>query len=433
MKFESQPTEYGPIPRDWNLRKLNSLCTKKDGIQTGPFGSQLHMRDYQDRGTPIITVEHIGGYRIRHTDLPLVSDDDKRRLNRYILQKDDIVFSRVGSVDRVSSVHEEETGWLLSGRCLRVRPDPHEINSVFLSYFFRLPAFKNHINRIAVGATMPSLNTHLLSNVEVIVPDRTEQDNIAEVLTTFDRLIDLDSGMNEVLESIARAIFKSWFIDFDPVHAKAEGRMPFGMDEETVSLFPDSFEGSELGEIPKGWHVCKIGDVISLEYGKALKKGSRIDGPIPVYGSNGQIGWHDEIITKGPGIVVGRKGNPGIVTWAPSSFYAIDTTFYVVPKEKIQSIHYLFFALKEKNLSDAAADSAVPGLNRNIAYNNELLIPPKRIVDSFDSIVCSLFKMIHACERQSQTLSSIRDALLPKLLSGEIRISVSEEMEKVDA
>ena len=141
------------------------------------------------------------------------------------------------------------------------------------------------------------------------------------------------------------------------------------MDPEVAALFPDKLVDSELGEIPEGWEVKILGNLLELTYGKALKADNRKqDGETPVYGSNGQVGWHNMSLVRGPGIVVGRKGNPGTVTWAHSNFFPIDTTFYVVPKNDKNILYFLYFALKSQNLSSLAADSAVPGLNRNLAY-----------------------------------------------------------------
>ena len=121
---------------------------------------------------------------------------------------------------------------------------------------------------------------------------------------------------------MARALFKSWFVDFDPVRAKAEGRDP-SQPQPLADLFPDSFEDSESGEIPTGWVVKSLGDLLEFAYGKALKAEDRHEGKVPVYGSNGQVGWHDVRLASGPGIVVGRKGNPGVTIWAPTDFFAI--------------------------------------------------------------------------------------------------------------
>ena len=172
---EWQETDYGTFRHYYRIEYLSNLCERDGGIQTGPFGSQLHQKDYVSLGTPIITVEHLDRNRIAHEGLPYVSDHDRDRLKRYKLREGDIVFSRVGSVDRRALVRQDEEGWLFSGRCLRVRPDISKIDPVYLSYFFGLPAFQEHIRAIAVGATMPSLNTELLSNVPIAYPPLQEQ------------------------------------------------------------------------------------------------------------------------------------------------------------------------------------------------------------------------------------------------------------------
>ena len=130
-------TVYGLVSDDFDVDTLENLCVS-GGIQTGPFGSQLHQKDYLPVGTPIITVEHLGENRVLHQDLPRVSDADKERLSRYVMEKGDIIFSRVGSVDRRALVRDEEDGWLFSGRCLRVRPDKAKIDSDYLLGFCTL-------------------------------------------------------------------------------------------------------------------------------------------------------------------------------------------------------------------------------------------------------------------------------------------------------
>ena len=257
---EWRESAYGTFRSNFLEAALGSLCDNINGIQTGPFGSQLHQRDYVPAGTPIITVEHLGDNRIIHQDMPYVSDDDKDRLSKYALREGDIVFSRVGSVDRRALVRQSEEGWLFSGRCLRVRPNRNNIDPKYLSYFFGLPAFQEYIRSIAVGATMPSLNTKILSEVSILYPPLPEQRAIARVLGALDDKIELNRRMNETLEEMARALFKSWFVDFDPVRAKMEGRwrrgesLP-GLPADLYDLFPDRLVDSELGEIPEGWGV----------------------------------------------------------------------------------------------------------------------------------------------------------------------------------
>jgi type I restriction enzyme S subunit len=249
----------------------------------------------------------------------------------------------------------------------------------------------------------------------------SEQQAIANVLGSLDDKIELNRRMNETLEAMARALFKSWFVDFDPVRAKAENRDP-GLPEHIAALFPDSFVQSELGEVPAGWQVQRLGDTIELGYGRALKAEDRSPGPVAVYGSNGQIGWHNVRLLTGPGIVVGRKGNPGIVTWTSSDFFVIDTAFYVLPKIAEPCLHFLFHALRQQNLGALGADSAVPGLNRNLAYMSWQLIPPIPLLERFEAQAHALRERGDLCNRENRILSALRDSLLPKLISGELRV-----------
>ena len=273
-----------------------------------------------------------------------------------------------------------------------------------------------------VGSGVPTLNRNHVHPLPVFLPPLPEQRAIAHVLGTLDDKIELNRRINETLEAMARALFKSWFVDFDPVRAKMEG-CDTGLPPDIADLFPDRLVPSELGEIPEGWGVKGLGDVIELSYGKALREQDRRQGSVPVYGSNGLIGWHDEKLTDGPGIIVGRKGNPGLVRWSPVDFYAIDTTFYVKPKRSKLSLRFLFHALERQDLPAIAADSAVPGLNRNLAYMNSQIVPPYRTMEQFDEQVSATFTRSHRLEQESRTLAAQRDALLPKLISGQIRVA----------
>jgi len=262
--------------------------------------------------------------------------------------------------------------------------DGAKVDKRFISYLLRTPEYRHEVLASATGTTVKHTSPSRILAYKTSIPPLPEQRAIAHILGTLDDKIELNRRMNQTLEAIARALFKSWFVDFDPVRAKAEGR-DSSLPKQIADLFPDSFEDSELGEIPKGWEVKRLGDLLELAYGKALKAEDRRDGNVPVFGSNGQVGWHDERIIAGPGIVVGRKGNPGVVTWAPTDFFAIDTTFYVVPAKNCHSLQFLFHALKIHDLASLGADSAVPGLNRNMAYMSAQVPPPGPLLKKFDA------------------------------------------------
>ena len=144
-----------------------------------------------------------------------------------------------------------------------------------------------------------------------------------------------------------------------------------------------------------------------------------------MYGSNGQVGWHDEKLADGPGIVVGRKGNPGIVAWAYGDFFPIDTAFYVNARSPGMSLHFLFYALIDQGLPSIVADSAVPGLNRNLAYMNDQLVPDETVLAAFGEQAAELFRRRHCLEAESRTLAAQRDALLPRLVSGALQVPVN--------
>lgn len=381
---------------DTNTAWKETTLGKVGGIQTGPFGSQLHESDYVNVGTPIITVEHLLNDRISHDeDIPKVSTGDTQRLKgRYGLVEGDIVFSRVGSVDRSAYVSKNEEGWLFSGRLLRVRPDKEIVSSKWLDYWLRQEEIKAFVRRVAVGATMPSINTSLLGDVPVLLPPMKQQEDIAAIFSALDNKTELLQRQNNTLEQIAQAIFNEKFVK------------------------PTANE-----VLPAGWKMGAVSDVLSLEYGKSLTEGNRKGGDYPVIGSSGIVGYHDDFLVADKGIVIGRKGIVGSIMWIGSSFFPIDTTFYVKDKLGVDNLYYHYYLLRSLGLENAGSHSAVPGLSRDTVYAISTPIPPKEAISDFGSFIETLYNRKTRNKQQTDTLSKMRDALLPKLMSGELTIS----------
>ena len=198
------------LPKGWREVRLNNVAS----VKTGPFGTQLHQRDYvQSNGTPIVTVEHLSERGLIHKNLPLVSHPDKQRLNQYLIQEGDIVFSRVGSVDRSALVSKDEDGWLFSGRLLRVRPKKCDVYSSYLNYFFHTRKFRHHMKSIAVGGTMPSINTSILSNVIIHFPSLDQQKAIASLLEKWDIAIEKTEALIEAKEKRFKWLLKTLISD----------------------------------------------------------------------------------------------------------------------------------------------------------------------------------------------------------------------------
>ncbi|NCC51128.1 MAG: restriction endonuclease subunit S [Spartobacteria bacterium] len=434
-----------PNSAGWPEAKLVDVCVEK-GVQTGPFGSQLHQKDYVSHGTPIITVEHLGENRILMNNVPLVSEEDTERLRKYQLVEGDIVFSRVGSVDRRAYIRNEQEGWLFSGRCLRVRPDPKKINPYYLSAYFGLPSFKEYIRSIAVGATMPSLNTALLEGVPVILPPANQQNLIASIARSIDDKIELNQRMNETLEGMARAVFKSWFVDFDPVHAKARGRQPEGMDAATAALFPATF--NENG-IPEGWSTTEIGEKTSIYGGgtPSTKNAAFWNGdihwtsPKDLSGQSHPVLLDTErkITLKGLEKISSGLLPAGTVLMssrAPIGYIAIAEVplavnqgyVAMVPDKGLPNTYiWQWIGQNMEEIKSRANGSTFQEISKKNFRTIPVIVPDECVLKAYHAIVNSLYQRIVSNVRESNILASLRDALLPKLISGEIRIGEAEE------
>lgn len=408
----------------WQLTTLGRICEAQGGaIQTGPFGSQLHTSDYQEFGVPVVMPTNIGDGGIIEDGIARIGHADVARLSQHKLRLGDIIFSRRGDVTKNALIRPHEVGWLCGTGCLKVRLNDESIaNAKFISHCLRLPKTKEWLVRHAVGATMPNLNTGILSDVPIHLPPLKEQLEIAETLGALDDRIAMLRETNATLEGIAHALFKSWFVDFDPVHAKQQGIAPAGMDETTAALFPDGFEESELGLVPRGWKVERLETFMELAYGKALKATERIVGDVPVYGSGGITGYHNESLVNGPSIVIGRKGTVGSLYWEDQPFFPIDTVFYV---RSAIPLTFCFYLLQTLGLADMNTDAAVPGLNRNNVYRLKVPKPPESVLSAFGDVVDALRASILRNNQQAQTLATLRDTLLPRLISGQLRLSAA--------
>ena len=241
----------GEVPDHWEFTTLGDVCKRGGGnIQTGPFRSQLHASDYVPVGVPSIMPTDIGENRIVEDGIVRITEGDANRLGQHRLRAGDIVYSRRGDVEKRALIREREEGWLCGTGCLKVRLGSGVVDPLFASLFLGHPAIREWIVRHAVGATMPNLNTSIMSAIPFAFPPLAEQKTITAVLGALDDKIELNRRMNATLEAMARALFQSWFVDFlpvranmdrstqtgDPVRAKLDGRKPIGFDEATAAL-----------------------------------------------------------------------------------------------------------------------------------------------------------------------------------------------------
>ncbi len=268
----------------------------------------------------------------------------------------------------------------------------------FVKYY--IDTIKLRMQNVSKGTTQDNLSLDKLLTFDFLTPPLPTQRKIASILSAYDDLIENNTRRIAILEEMAQSLYREWFVHF---------RFPGHEKKRMVE--------SKLGLIPEGWAVVKLGDAVELAYGKALKADTRVIGDVPVYGSGGVVGYHNESFVKGPGIIVGRKGNVGSVFWSDTDFFPIDTVFYV--RSKV-CLYYIYYNLKDQPFINN--DAAVPGLNRNQAYLLPFLLPSETTLTQFQAFVSPLFSQIKLLTKKNGNLRQTRDLLLAKLISREVDV-----------
>lgn len=380
-------------------------------IQTGPFGSQLHKEDYVDDGTPIVTVEHLGNRVFTEQNLPRVSNEDKQRLSKYILKEGDVVFSRVGSVDRCSFVDSQHTGWLFSGRCLRVRPF-EEISPLFLYYFFCLESTKKFIRNIAVGATMPSINTKLMGEIEVSYPDKQVQEKIANLLGAIDDKIELNNAINDNLYEMVNAYYTSLFKDVECEMTTIGNYAERIYSGGTPTTSNAAYWGGTFGWFSSGETRNRF--VISTE--KSITQ-TGIDNSSTKLASK-----HDIVMASaGQGFTRGQTSMLLIDTYVNQSVIVIHADRNILP--------YLLWNLANRyeELRAISDSSSIRGsLTTKMIAAFEIPLANNDVIQTFSDFAWAVIPQIENNLLENERLAALRDSLLPKLMSGELDVSAVE-------
>ena len=319
---------------EWEKTTIGEIAT----IKNGPFGSVLHAEDYVDEGMPIVTTEHFksGNLPLSKNGIPQVSEDDYCRLKGYMLETDDIVFSRVGSVDINAHVEHVQQGWLFSGRVLRVRPIK-SVNSLCLHYVLSTESVKRDIRNRAVGQTMPSINTPILSNTGIYMSQsEAEQKKIANLLSIIDERISTQNKIIDKLKSLIKGISKQLLIN------------------------------------NQNWRTVRIGEFLRIGNGKDYKHLGI--GKIPVYGTGGQMLLVNDYLYDGESVCIGRKGTIDTPMFLKGKFWTVDTLFYTYDFKDVlpKFCYYLFLQINWKLYNEG---TGVPSLSKSTIENIKVKIP----------------------------------------------------------
>ena len=370
-------------------------------IQTGPFGSQLHKEDYVDVGTPIVTVEHLGNRVFTEQNLPKVSDKDKIRLSKYILKEGDMVFSRVGSVDRCSYVDAAHDGWMFSGRCLRVRPNA-EIVPLYLYYFFCLEDTKQFVRNIAVGATMPSINTKLLGEVEVTYPSLIEQQKIVALFSALDDKIETNQKINDNLAELLQTVYQERFGD---VSAATEQGMlsdicSYSRDRVAVSELNASTYFSTENMLPGKAGATEAASLPTMPQTTACHKGDTLISNIRPYFK--KIVYCEDRCGCSTDVLCFTPVQPKYAAYLFSTLYADKFFAFMVAGSK---------------------GTKMPRGDKQQIMACPVVLPSDEELDEFNKLALPILAQLHSNKAENKRLSATRDALLPKLMSGEIDVS----------
>lgn len=353
-----------------------------------------------DSGVRLVTAKVVKGGQIHDEPAEYIAADFYDEwMRRGLPQKLDVLLTTEAPLGEVA-ILRNDARIALAQRIILLRAKPGLLDPLYLFYALQSDFGQGELKARASGTTVLGIKQSELRKVRIPVFPLPVQQRIAGILSAYDELIENSQRRIKILETMARALYREWFVHF---------RFP---GHESVPRVP-----SPLGEIPQGWEVKKLGDVAEFKYGKALKKEDRREGDFPVFGSSGIVGTHDSALVKGPGIVVGRKGNVGSVFWCDDDFFVIDTAYFVTSNLPLR---YLFYVLPTLNFINS--DAAVPGLSRNQAYTLEVLVPPAPLLEKFCELSGTFERQAATLQRQIQSLRCTRDLLLPRLLSGQIDV-----------
>ena len=343
----------------------------------------------------------------------------------------DLIFVLKGTPGRVC-LAPDPIDFCIAQDMVALRVDAAKVYPPYLFALLRSSEVQTLIEQMHVGTLIPHFKKGDFDKLLLPVdPDRQNQKFVGDHYFNLSKRIDINRRMSETLEAMARALFRSWFLDFDPVRAKAEGRwrrgesLP-GLPAHLYDLFPDSFENSELGKIPGGWQVGRLDDAVLFQRGFDLPSKQRSPGNYPVFAASGMCGYHNQLRVVGPGVVTGRSGVLGNVFYVASDFWPLNTTLWVKEFRHFPPA-FAFYALRRLNFGRFNAGSAVPTLNRNHIHSLPTLLPPPLLVAAFEGFAKSVRERLENSESHTRILSRIRDQLLPKLISGELRVPLAHE------
>ena len=414
----------------------------------GPFGSSIKVETFVPDGIPIISGQHLNGFRVQDSPgFNFISREHAKRLENSNVRRGDVIFTHAGNIGQVAYVPDDSAfeRYVVSQRQFYLRCDEDQVLPEFITMYFKSPEGQHQLlaNTSQVGVPAIAQPVTYLRTIVVPLPPLGEQRGIARVLGALDDRIELNRRLSETLEEMARALFRSWFVDFDPVRAKAEGR-PSGLPPDLDALFPASFEASELGEIPAGWEVKALGDVIDVNPRRRIRRGdvaTHVEmAALPTSGPH-VAEWTQRAFTSGARFALGdtllaritpslENGKTALVDFLDEGEVAWGSTEFIVLRPKPPWPPEMAYVMARApnfrehaivNMTGTSGRQRVPA-EAVSAY--PVAAAADSIAGAFGNFVRPWSARSTHLSRQSRTLTEQRIALLPRLVSGQLRMGV---------
>ena len=397
-------------------------------------------------GVPLVTAKIVKGGRIEKPEEFIAEADFEDWMRRGMPEPGDIVMTTEAPLGEVAQLDGRKVA--LAQRVITLRGKPDVLDNTFLKFLLQSNPVQEELRSRGTGTTVVGIRQSELRKISLTLPPLAEQKAIAAVLGALDDKIELNRRMNATLEAMARALFQSWFVDFDPVRAKLDGRKPVGMDSATAALFPDQFHESELGQIPSGWHIGRIRDEVEDVFdGPHATPSESAEGPV-FLGIKNLTGaaldltkinhisesdwprWTRRVTPRHLDIVFSYEATLGFFALIPPHLRCCLGRRLALIRTKSSHgyPHFWFHQFVGTDFQRYLIQHSVQGATVDrvplIQFPNyRVLSPPQNIKAAFEERAAPLWSKIHANNSQSQTLITLRDTLLPKLLSGELSAS----------
>ncbi len=412
---------------EWKEVKLGEFVKVQGGYA-------FKSKDFRSNGIPLVKIKNLINNKIDLTEADYVDEKFLEIASNYIINNGDVLISLTGSnvnqsnsmVGKVAYVTKNTPTCLLNQRVGRLILKKNNIDLKYIFYFLSQKEIQYYLASNASGsANQANINSSTIENLKIPYKDYMTTKKIADILSVIDEKIETLQNINKTLEETAKAIFKSWFVDFDIVKAKANGKSDseiakeFGISEEIIKLFPSEFETSEIGKIPKRWEVKKLGDFFPVKTGKKNANIANNNGIYPFFTCSQEVLKTNSYSFDDSAILLAGNGDFNI-KWYRGKFEAYQRTYVLIPYDK-NNLGYLFFAMKHflDLITGASQGSVIKFITKGMIENFKIVYPNNiKFINFFNQILDNIENNIN----QIQTLQNLRDTLLPKLINGEIGV-----------